>query len=208
MENSANDTYKTITGLSTAQFKDRGSRFIGFLFPVSSEEDVKRELAALKKRHHDATHHCYAYTVGHIDAGSCRLNDDGEPSGSAARPIYGQLQSAELRDVLAVVVRYFGGVKLGVPGLINAYKTTTRLCVEQAETVEKRVMEIASARFPYDRMNTLLTLLKKEQADIRRMDYDGTQSVIEFGIRRSRYEALCRNIALLPFASLIHQGTE
>ena len=201
------DTYKTIARPVTGQYKEKGSRFIGFLFPVSSEEDIRQRLAALKKEYHDATHHCYAYTVGHIDAGSCRLNDDGEPSGSAARPIYGQLQSAELRDVLAVVVRYFGGVKLGVPGLINAYKTTTRLCVEQAETVEKRVMEIASARFPYDRMNTLLTLLKKEQADIRRMDYDGTQSVIEFGIRR-RYEALCRNIALLPFASLIHQGTE
>ena len=202
------DTYKTIVRPVSGQFKEKGSRFIGFLFPVSSEEEIRQRLAALKKEYHDATHYCYAYTIGHTGPAQTRLNDDGEPSGSAARPIFGQLQSAGLSDVLAVVVRYFGGVKLGVPGLINAYKTTTRLCVEQAETVEKQVMETVETRFPYDRMNTMLTLLKKEQAEIRSMDYDGSQSVIVFSIRRSRYETLQQKISQLPFASFFHKGTE
>lgn len=196
------DTYKTIVDATTDQFKDRGSRFIGFLFPISSEEEIKNRLAALKKEYYDATHHCYAYTLGHIDGESVRLYDDGEPSGSAARPIFGQLQSAGLKDVLAVVVRYFGGTKLGVPGLINAYKSTTRLAIEKADIVEKQVMAHAQVRFPYDRMNILMTLLKKEGADICGMDYENEQSVISFCIRNSRFPLLEEKINKLPFAIL------
>lgn len=196
------DTYRTIGNATTDQFKDRGSRFIGFLFPVSSEEEIKKHLAALKKEYYDATHHCYAYTLGHISGEATRLNDDGEPSGSAARPIFGQLQSAGLKDVLAVVVRYFGGTKLGVPGLINAYKTTTRLAIEKADIVEKQVMAHAQVRFPYDRMNVLMTLLKKEGADICGMDYEDSCSLISFCIRNSRYPFLEEKIHNLPYANL------
>lgn len=196
------DTYKTIVDATTDQFKDRGSRFIGFLFPVSSEEDIRNHLTALKKEYYDATHHCYAYTLGHISGEAVRLNDDGEPSGSAARPIFGQLQSAGLKDVLAVVVRYFGGTKLGVPGLINAYKTTTRLAIDKACIIERQVMAHARVRFPYDRMNVLMTLLKKEGADICGMDYEDGQSVISFCIRNSRYSQLEEKMANLPYANL------
>ena len=196
------DTYKTIEVTTTEQFKDRGSRFIGFLFPISSEEDIKKHLAALKKEYYDATHHCYAYTLGHIDNEAIRLNDDGEPSGSAARPIFGQLQSAGLKDVLAVVVRYFGGTKLGVPGLINAYKSTTRLAIEKNTIIEKKIMAHAAIHFPYDKMNVLMTLLKKEGADICGIDYANEQSVIAFCIRNSRYPLLENKIKNLPYATL------
>ena len=202
------DTYLTITDISEGQFKDRGSRFIGFLYPVSSEAEVKERLAVLKKQYHDATHYCYAYTIGHTGPAQTRLNDDGEPSGSAARPIFGQLQSAGLSDVLAVVVRFFGGVKLGVPGLINAYKTTTKLAIENANVVERHVLECAEARLPYERMSALLNLLKKENAAIRDIGYSGNDALIRFEIRSQLFKALEEKISLLPIVSFRHTGTK
>lgn len=202
------DTYKTIGDISTGQFKDRGSRFIGFLYPVSDEAAIKQHLAALKKEHHDATHYCYAYTIGHTGPAQTRLNDDGEPSGSAARPIFGQLQSAGLSDVLAVVVRYFGGTKLGVPGLINAYKTTTKLAIENANVVERHVLECAEAQLPYDKMSALLNLLKKENAAIRDIGYSGNDALIRFEIRSQLYEGLKEKILLLPLVSFQHTNTK
>ncbi len=200
------DTYKTIAKISTGQFKDKGSRFIGFLFPVSSEEEIKNHLTSLKKEYYDATHHCYAYTFGHTGTENFRLNDDGEPSGSAGRPIFGQLQSAGLKDVLAVVIRYFGGTKLGIPGLINAYKGTTRLAIEQAGVIEKKIMRCAEVRFPFERMNTLMTLLKKGGAEIRNMDYSDEGSVIRFEIIRSCYPDFAKEIERLPYAVLTDKG--
>ena len=202
------NTYKTIVATATGQFKDRGSRFIGFLYPVSDEEEIKAHIAALKKEYHDATHYCYAYTLGHTGPAQTRLNDDGEPSGSAARPIFGQLQSAGLSDVLAVVVRYFGGTKLGGPGLINAYKAATRAAIDTAKIVEKQILDLAEASLPYDRANSLLQLLKKKEAVVRGMDYAEGKSIIRFEIRHDRFAELQESISLMPSASVQHIRTK
>ena len=116
-----NDTYKSIASASEGLFKDNGSRFIALAYPVESEEEVREIVSLLRKEYHDARHHCYAYRLG-VDGAVFRSSDDGEPSGSAGRPILGQIDSAGLSDILVVVVRYFGGIKLGIPGLIRAYK--------------------------------------------------------------------------------------
>ena len=123
-ENIIRDSYKSIPGPAEGLFKDNGSRFISFAFPVETEEEVKSIVGDLKKKYHDARHHCYAYRLGYL-GDKFRANDDGEPSSSAGRPILGQIDSRGLSDVLVVVVRYFGGIKLGIPGLIRAYKTST-----------------------------------------------------------------------------------
>ena len=132
----ANDTYKSVAGPSEGLFKDNGSRFIAFLYPIETEEEVREKVSALRKEYHDARHHCYAYRLG-LDGSTYRSSDDGEPSGSAGRPILGQIDSAGLSDVLVVVVRYFGGIKLGIPGLIRAYKTSTADAIAHARTIEK-----------------------------------------------------------------------
>ena len=134
-----NDTYNTITKPSQdVLFKDKNSKFFGYAFPVKSEEEIKSYLEALKKQHHSARHWCYAYQLG-TETTNYRANDDGEPNNSAGMPIYGQIQSFNLTNVLVVVVRYFGGVKLGVGGLINAYKTTAQLALESSNIIEKTI---------------------------------------------------------------------
>ena len=130
------DTYRTVAAASSAEFKDKGSRFIAFAYPIRRADEVKSLLEPLRQSHHKARHWCYAYRVG-TDGLQFRANDDGEPAGSAGRPILGQIDSAALTDVLVVVVRYFGGTLLGVPGLIHAYKTATALVLQQADVVKK-----------------------------------------------------------------------
>ena len=132
-ENIIRDTYKSIPGSAEGLFKDNGSRFISFAFPVETEDEVKEIVGRLRKEYHDARHHCYAYRLGYL-GDRFRANDDGEPSGSAGRPILGQIDSRGLSDVLVVVVRYFGGIKLGIPGLIRAYKTSTAEALDKAGT--------------------------------------------------------------------------
>lgn len=131
-------TYKTITSPTQAEFKDKGSRFIAFAYPIRTLADVKKYLDPLKEEHHKARHWCYAYRLG-VDGTQFRANDDGEPSGSAGRPILGQIDSVGVTDVLVVVVRYFGGTLLGVPGLIHAYKEATAQALAVAEVVEKNI---------------------------------------------------------------------
>ncbi len=130
------DSYKSIAAPSEGLFKDNGSRFIALAYPVETEEEVKEIVASLRKEYHDARHHCYAYRIG-LKGDVWRASDDGEPSGSAGRPILGQIDSLELSDVLVVVVRYFGGIKLGIPGLIRAYKTSTADALSAATVVPK-----------------------------------------------------------------------
>lgn len=201
------DTYKTIKNACTCQFKEKGSRFIGFLFPISSEEEAKNHLYSIKKEHYSATHYCYAYTFGHIDNETTRVNDDAEPSGSAGRPIFGQLKSAELKDVLAVVVRYFGGSKLGIPRLINAYKSTTLATINKAEIIEKHILEIVRLSFNYEQMNMIMQVLKHENANIRNIDYTNKQCVVNFEIRQSLYPLLKEKINLIPFVNFEHLQT-
>ena len=153
------DAYRSIAARSEGLFKDNGSRFIALAYPVETEEEVKEIVASLKKEYHDARHHCYAYRLGY-KGDRFRANDDGEPSGSAGRPILGQIDSLGLSDVLVVVVRYFGGIKLGIPGLIRAYKTSTADALSQAEIIDKVAGKTFRVTFDYLSMNPVMKVLK------------------------------------------------
>ncbi len=155
----AKDTYSSIAAPAEGLFKDNGSRFIAKAYPVESEEEIKQIVASLKKEYHDARHHCYAYRLG-LDGAAWRANDDGEPSGSAGRPILGQIDSASLSDILVVVVRYFGGIKLGIPGLIRAYKSSTADALSNARVVEKVAGRWILLRFPYESLPAVMKIVK------------------------------------------------
>ena len=160
------DTYKTILKPSEeVLFKEKGSKFFGYAFPVSSEEEVKEYIDTLKKQHHSARHWCYAWQLGK-NYEHYRANDDGEPSNSAGMPIYGQLQSFDVTNVLVVVVRYFGGTKLGVGGLIQAYKTAAQMALETCGIVEKTIDEIFLLKFEYPEMNTVMRIIKDENISV------------------------------------------
>lgn len=178
------DTYKTIRFQSKGYYSEKGSRFIALAFPVTSEEEAKQHLAETRKTHYDARHHCYAYLIGH-DRSAYRVNDDGEPSGSAGRVIHGQLLSNDITNVLVIVVRYFGGTKLGIPGLINAYKTATKEAIIANEIIEKTIDETYRVSFDYFAMNSVMQILKQDCIKINSQEYD-TQYIISFTIRRSR----------------------
>lgn len=160
------DTYKTIEHASEeVLFKDKNSKFFGYAFHVTNEAQIKEHLEDLKKQHHSARHWCYAYQIG-TERISYRANDDGEPSNSAGQPIYGQIQSFDLTNVLVVVVRYFGGVKLGVGGLINAYRTGAQMALEASKIVEKTINIDYLIRFDYKNMNKVMRVIKEKQLKI------------------------------------------
>lgn len=154
-----NDTFKSISGPAEGLYKEKGSKFLAFAYPVVSEEEVRAVLEKIRKEYYDARHHCYAYRLG-LSGDVWRYNDDGEPSSTAGRPIYGQILSRELSDVLIVVVRYFGGIKLGVPGLIRAYKTAAADALDHAEVVEKVASEGYAVTFDYVAMDRVMRVLK------------------------------------------------
>ncbi len=160
-----NDTYLTLASPATGHFRDRGSRFIAFAWPVESEEAAKERLAQLKKKYHDARHHCYAFRLG-PEQEIYRYSDDGEPSGTAGRPIYEQILSAGLFNVLIVVVRYFGGVLLGTGGLHNAYKQAARDAVEHAEIIEKIIENQLIIHFGYEQLNGVMQMIHREHLTI------------------------------------------
>lgn len=162
-------TYRTITTAATSDFRDRGSKFFGFAYPVNDVDEVKEKVKALKKEHPKAVHFCYAFRIG-TDGILFRANDDGEPSGSAGKPILGQIDSAGITNVLVVVVRYFGGSLLGVPGLINAYKTATADALAGAATIEKWIEQKLTITFDYPAMSEVLYLLKQAEATIYKQD--------------------------------------
>lgn len=162
-------SYKTIHSPTTSYFRDRGSKFYGFAYPLNKAEELKNLLEPLKKEHPKAVHHCYAYRIG-TEGVEFRANDDGEPSGSAGAPILGQIDSMGLTNVLVVVVRYFGGTLLGVPGLINAYKLTTALALEEAEIEEKIIEYFVNIQFDYPQMNEVMQLVKNNQVRIVHQD--------------------------------------
>lgn len=160
------DTYKTIKSSSEeVLFKDKNSKFFGYAFPVLSEDDVKNHLSELKKMHHAARHWCYAYQLG-TESIIYRANDDGEPNNSAGMPIYGQIQSFEVTNILIVVVRYFGGVKLGVGGLINAYKTSAQLALENSKIITKTINIDYLITFEYKNMNKVMRIIKEKNLTI------------------------------------------
>ena len=157
--------YSTFSAAATGEFKDRGSRFIAYAYPVNNAIEIKDILKALKKEHPKAVHHCYAYRLG-TDGNNFRANDDGEPSGSAAKPILGQIDSLGITNVLVVVVRYFGGTLLGVPGLINAYKTATANALSQIPLIQKWMESLYLLQFDYPLMGEVLYILKQNEATI------------------------------------------
>ncbi len=160
------DTYKTITKASPeVLFKDRNSKFFGYAFPVKTEEEINAHLEELKNKHHKARHWCYAWQLGKEEV-HYRANDDGEPSNSAGMPIYGQIQSFEVTNILIVVVRYFGGVKLGVGGLINAYKTAAQMALEESRIVTRTIDEVFEIKFDYPEMNTVMRIIKENNLNI------------------------------------------
>ena len=160
------DTYKTILKPSEeVLFKDKNSKFYGYAFPVISEEEVKSHIETLKKQHHQARHWCYAYQIG-TETIAYRANDDGEPNNSAGMPIYGQIQSFEVTNILIVVVRYFGGVKLGVGGLINAYKTAAQLALEHSKIVDRTINVNYLIKFEYEFMNKVMRIIKEKHLNI------------------------------------------
>ena len=182
-ENIIRDSYRSISGPAEGLFKDNGSRFISFAFPVETEDEVKSIVGDLKKKYHDARHQCYAYRLGYL-GDRFRANDDGEPSSSAGRPILGQIDSKGLSDVLVVVVRYFGGIKLGVPGLIRAYKTSTAEALEKAGSVEKVAGKWFRVSFGYEAMNSVMKILK--DMDLRQQGQDfGSECSLRTWVRLS-----------------------
>lgn len=177
------DFYNTITGASTAEFKDRGSRFIAFTYPINNTEDFKIHRARLKKEHPKANHHCFAYRLG-VDGTNFRVSDDGEPSGSAGRPILGQIDTNQLTNMLIIVVRYFGGTLLGVPGLINAYKTAAALAMGQTSIIQKPVLIPIRLQFDYMHMNDVMKLLKQYDCIIGKQELQ-LFCLIEAGIPKN-----------------------
>lgn len=160
------DTYKTITKPSEETlFKDRNSKFFGYAFPVFNEGDVKKALEGLKKQHHSARHFCYAWQLG-TEKIRFRANDDGEPGNSAGQPIYGQIQAFDVTNVLIVSVRYFGGTKLGVGGLINAYRSSAQLALEASDIIEKTIDIHYKLTFGYDMMNKVQRVVKERSIEI------------------------------------------
>lgn len=165
------DSYKSIASPSDGLFKDNGSRFIARAYPVETEEEIKEIVAALKKEYYDARHHCYAYRLGY-KGDKFRANDDGEPSGSSGRPILGQIDSNGLSDILVVVIRYFGGIKLGIPGLIRAYKTSTADAIANAEIIEKIASKRFRVHFGYMNMNGVMKVMKDMNLEQKNQKFD------------------------------------
>ncbi|MEI6347948.1 MAG: YigZ family protein [Bacteroidota bacterium] len=165
------DSYNTITINSEGKYTEKGSKFLSFCFPVKSEIEVKEILANLRKEYFDARHHCYAYRLG-WDKSAFRFNDDGEPSGTAGRPIYGQILSNDLTNVLIVVIRYFGGTKLGVSGLINAYKIATIEALHSNKIIEIAIKDLYHIEFNYDKMSDVMKILKQPGIELIETDFN------------------------------------
>ena len=179
-----NDTYKTIVKPSVGElFKDKNSKFIGFAFPVTNEEQVKDHLEDIKKEHYAARHYCYAYQIG-TETIQYRVNDDGEPSNSAGMPIYGQIQSYDVTNILIVVIRYYGGVKLGVGGLINAYRTGAQLALEASVIIEKTINKEFQLKFEYKNMSKVMRLIKENDVEIKKQTLE-LNCLLEISVRKS-----------------------
>ena len=199
------DSFLTVAAAAETASRERSSKFLAYAYPVRDEERIRELLDALRKRYFDATHHCYAGRLGPTGE-PFRSNDDGEPSGTAGRPILGQLLSNNLTDCLIVVVRYFGGTKLGVPGLIAAYREAAAEVLDAAGVEERTVDRTATVRFPYESMNDIMKIIKEEQPAVRAQEFDCLCSVT-LSIRASRAEALFGRLAKVGGAALEEETT-
>jgi uncharacterized YigZ family protein len=196
--------YTTIAQGGQAEYKDRGSRFLAFAFPINSADDFKKQLLELKKEHPKAVHHCFAYRLG-LDGNVFRVSDDGEPSGTAGKPILGQIDSKNITNICIIVVRYFGGTLLGVPGLINAYKTVSSLVLQVVPLVQKAVTKKLALHFDYTQMNDIMLILKQLQVEVVRQE---TQlfCLLEVSVplnRREELEYRLKNLRNVEVAELL-----
>lgn len=194
------DTFQTLSQSSTGQFRDRGSRFLAYAYPIRSETEVKKRLELLRQEHPKANHHCYAYRLG-LDKNHYRVNDDGEPSGTAGRPILNTIYSYDhpgnpFTNVLVVVVRYFGGTLLGVPGLIQAYKAATTDALNQARFETRTVEDSYRILFPFEQMNAVMRLIKDNQLTVLNQAFD-TESVLEVSIRKTQVNTVLERLGQL-----------
>jgi uncharacterized YigZ family protein len=183
---SESDFYYTIEVEAVTEFKDRGSKFLAYTFPVNSIEQFKKKLQQLKYLHPKANHHCFAYRIG-AEGTTFRVSDDGEPSGSAGRPILGQIDSKQLTNMAVIVVRYFGGTLLGVPGLINAYKTSTALVLQTIPIIQKQIEVVYTVEFDYTRMNEVMMILKQYNCTVFKQELQ-LFCRIKTGIAKNRLE--------------------
>jgi uncharacterized YigZ family protein len=194
----AADEYRTLEGIAEGFYKEKGSRFIAVAIPATNVEDVKQQLEKLRKQYHDARHHCYAYRIG-PEPYEFRYNDDGEPSGTAGKPIFGQIQSFSLTNVLIVVIRYFGGVKLGTGGLIQAYKAASKDALEKASIMTRTWNVSVKIEFEYPAMDQVMKIIREDGAKI--ICQDSTEKcIITLEIRQGKYEILSKK--LLPLGNL------
>jgi len=189
------DRYKSIKGSSEGYYKEKGSRFIARAFHVESEEQAKAQLLLMKKEYHDARHHCYAYRI-QPENEFFRSNDDGEPSGTAGKPILNQILSAKLFDVIVVVIRYFGGTKLGVPGLIRAYKTATRDALNCAKVVDLTITRTFRLSFDYPLMNPVMRIVKEEKLTVLKQDF-ALQCELVLEVERNRAKSVAEKFKRL-----------
>ena len=197
------DSYKTIAKPSEGSYSEKRSKFLAYAFPVQNEQEVKQRLAEIQKKHWDARHHCYAYILGpHKDA--YRLNDNGEPSGTAGRPIYGQLLSKDLTNTLVIVVRYFGGIKLGVSGLQNAYKVAAKEALDAAVIEERTIQEQYRVVFEYVKMNDIMQILKDPEIQVldRQSDMRCTYTISVRQRDADRITEALRKVAMTEVSTL------
>lgn len=199
------DTYKTLNNPSTGIFKDRGSKFLAFAYPVNNEEQIKNILNTLRKEYSDARHHCYAYCLG-VKKENFRSSDDGEPSGTAGKPILGQIYSFDLSNVLIVVIRYFGGILLGTGGLIQAYKNAAHDALNNSQIIEKTCDNIYELSFNYLVMNDVMKLLKDESIEQWDHNFDN-DCRIKIAVRIAKAEVLTERLSKINSLKLdfLHQ---
>jgi uncharacterized YigZ family protein len=190
------DSYRTLEKPAEGIFRSKGSRFIAYGYPVKSDEEIKKVIAELKKKYHDARHHCFAYRLG-SSKDIYRINDDGEPSGTAGKPIYGQIVSNDLTDILVVVVRYFGGTLLGKGGLVNAYRSATADMLAKAHMITRYMEDDIQLIFPYKMLNGIMKILNEENLVPRQTDFN-LQCSIKIGVRKSLSEKLIKRLEAVP----------
>ncbi len=197
------DTYLTIVEKGEGVFRDRGSKFLGFAYPLTAESEIKGIVSSLQKENPKANHHCWAFRWS-TDRGIFRLNDDGEPSGTAGRPILNTLLSKNLTNVAVVVVRYFGGTLLGVPGLINAYKTAAELALDNAKVIQKTVNDVYTLSFEYLLINDVMRLVKEENLEILVQTFDN-QCQLNISVRKTQVNQFLLRVEKLPAVSVKFQ---
>ena len=195
-----NDSYRTISTPSEGIFTDRGSKFIGYAYPLSNEEEVKYLLAHIHAQHPKARHHCWAFRLT-ADRSVFRTNDDGEPAGSAGRPILNTLLSSDLTNILLVVVRYFGGTLLGIPGLIKAYKSAAASALDAASVIERTVNDIYRLEFDYIHLNEVMKVIKNGNIEIKEQQFDNS-CIIEVAIRQSQVNQVMDKFSKMKMSSV------